>query len=449
MERRLAAIMAADVVGYSRLIRADEEGMLAHVKAHRPELWTPAIEKHGGQVVGKAGHTCHKEAHSIGLVGFAAILGLSAMTGPVLAQVDDVAIFATHSAWLKDGSTIVSGSVIVNEAGVGPFLTSGFELTIGVNVTTPAGFTVKADTLKIKSSAVVNGDVFCNELTDNSNSVTCQFLTLPAVQMLPIFIAEAPAAGSPDVLVLVGGSDVLEPGDYGEVKVKKYGTLTFTGGIYNIRTIDFGTNVDIYFDAESQIRVEEKFAIDQNSSLGPSAGANIAARDIIFFVAGINGSNGNLGSTPKAAKIGVSVEAQANFNVPNGTLEIRHDSIITGAFQAKDVNVGPDVSVTLDSAFDANAQPTADAQTVSTGGATLITIDLTGSNADGDDLEFSIVAEPVHGEVTLDQAPGGSPDTAATATYTPNDAAANLLDSFTFAVHDGRGGTASAVVKIN
>ncbi len=55
MERRLAAILAADVVGYSRLIEADEAGTLAAMKAHRRELWTPKIETHGGRVVGTAG----------------------------------------------------------------------------------------------------------------------------------------------------------------------------------------------------------------------------------------------------------------------------------------------------------------------------------------------------------------------------------------------------------
>ncbi|MFO1055933.1 MAG: hypothetical protein U1E53_03085 [Dongiaceae bacterium] len=37
-ERRLAAIMAADVAGYSRLMGLDEEGTLAQLKAHRREL---------------------------------------------------------------------------------------------------------------------------------------------------------------------------------------------------------------------------------------------------------------------------------------------------------------------------------------------------------------------------------------------------------------------------
>ncbi len=43
MERRLAAIMATDVVGYSRLIRADEEGTIAALKALRADLIDPKI----------------------------------------------------------------------------------------------------------------------------------------------------------------------------------------------------------------------------------------------------------------------------------------------------------------------------------------------------------------------------------------------------------------------
>ena len=49
--RRLAAILAADVVGYSRLIRADEEGTLARLKTLRDELIDPAISQNGGRIV--------------------------------------------------------------------------------------------------------------------------------------------------------------------------------------------------------------------------------------------------------------------------------------------------------------------------------------------------------------------------------------------------------------
>jgi len=51
MERRLAAVLAADVVGYSRLIRSDEEGTLAALKAVRTDVIDPLIAKHGGRVV--------------------------------------------------------------------------------------------------------------------------------------------------------------------------------------------------------------------------------------------------------------------------------------------------------------------------------------------------------------------------------------------------------------
>ncbi len=55
VQRKLAAILAADVVGYSRLMEADEAGTLEAMKAHRRELWTPLTEQHGGRVVGMAG----------------------------------------------------------------------------------------------------------------------------------------------------------------------------------------------------------------------------------------------------------------------------------------------------------------------------------------------------------------------------------------------------------
>jgi adenylate cyclase len=51
MERRLAAILAADVVGYSRLIRADEEGTLAAFQALRSDLIDPKIAAHKGRIV--------------------------------------------------------------------------------------------------------------------------------------------------------------------------------------------------------------------------------------------------------------------------------------------------------------------------------------------------------------------------------------------------------------
>ncbi len=50
MERRLAAILAADVVGYSRLMEQNEADTFERLRAHRKELFEPAIDKHHGSV---------------------------------------------------------------------------------------------------------------------------------------------------------------------------------------------------------------------------------------------------------------------------------------------------------------------------------------------------------------------------------------------------------------
>jgi len=55
VERRLAAILAADVVGYSRLMGADEEGTLAALKAVLRELVDPRIVEHRGRIVKTTG----------------------------------------------------------------------------------------------------------------------------------------------------------------------------------------------------------------------------------------------------------------------------------------------------------------------------------------------------------------------------------------------------------
>ena len=51
MERRLAAILAADVVAYSRLMEADEEGTHARLKALRKQFLDPTVADHHGRIV--------------------------------------------------------------------------------------------------------------------------------------------------------------------------------------------------------------------------------------------------------------------------------------------------------------------------------------------------------------------------------------------------------------
>src|SRR5246127_1421038 len=66
VERRLAAILAADVAGYSRLMGVDEEGTLAALKKLRRELADPKIKEHRGRIVKTTGDGL--------LLGFASVV---------------------------------------------------------------------------------------------------------------------------------------------------------------------------------------------------------------------------------------------------------------------------------------------------------------------------------------------------------------------------------------
>ncbi len=65
VQRRLAAILAADVAGYSRMMGEDEEGTLAALTAHRTELIEPCIAEHRGRVVKTTGDGLLAEFSSV------------------------------------------------------------------------------------------------------------------------------------------------------------------------------------------------------------------------------------------------------------------------------------------------------------------------------------------------------------------------------------------------
>src|SRR6266536_1076723 len=65
VDRRLAAILAADIAGYSRLMGVDEEATLRQLKAHRKELVDPKITEHRGRIVKTTGDGMHVEFGSV------------------------------------------------------------------------------------------------------------------------------------------------------------------------------------------------------------------------------------------------------------------------------------------------------------------------------------------------------------------------------------------------
>jgi adenylate cyclase len=87
--RKLTAILAADVVAYSRLMEADERGTLARLKQCRREVVDPSITRHGGRMVK--------------LMGDGALVEFPSVVEAVMSAVEVQAAVAKRNAFVPDG----------------------------------------------------------------------------------------------------------------------------------------------------------------------------------------------------------------------------------------------------------------------------------------------------------------------------------------------------------
>jgi adenylate cyclase len=108
--RRLAAILAADVAGYSRLMGSDEEGTLAALKAHRKELIDPLIAQHQGRIVKTTGDGL--------LIEFASIVDAVRCAVVMQQGMTDRNANLDESQWIRFRVGINVGDVIVEDGDI-------------------------------------------------------------------------------------------------------------------------------------------------------------------------------------------------------------------------------------------------------------------------------------------------------------------------------------------
>jgi len=265
-------------------------------------------------------------------------------------RVQDFVLLGQEGVHVEQNGQILSGHVGANTASGGPYLAKSSEVTIGISadVLDPDSL-VLGDSIYLKQNSTIY-DVYYNELDGLGQVLGQQFtpVSLPLVSAFPDLPVFSP--GTQDIDVPQDGSLSLEAGAYGLLKARRGSTVSFVGGIYDFSEWDVGENVQIYFQAHSQIRIAGKLAIDQGSYLGPEpSSSGINASDIVIYVNGINGNSGNLSATPKAAKFGINTVIHANVYAPNGTLWLRQNGQFTGAFLARWVDLGIGATAQLQS----------------------------------------------------------------------------------------------------
>ncbi|MEE9589753.1 MAG: adenylate/guanylate cyclase domain-containing protein, partial [Hyphomicrobiaceae bacterium] len=111
--RRLAAILAADMVGYSRLMEQDEQDTLARQKQHRRQMIDPAIAKHHGRIVKTTGDGLLVEFNSVVDAVECAVEIQSAMLDREADQADDKRI--RYRVGINLGDIVIDGKDIFGD----------------------------------------------------------------------------------------------------------------------------------------------------------------------------------------------------------------------------------------------------------------------------------------------------------------------------------------------
>ncbi|MFQ5526065.1 MAG: Ig-like domain-containing protein [Thermoanaerobaculia bacterium] len=309
---------------------------------------------------------------------------------PAAAQIEadfpEVVLFATNSMNVGSSAQIFTGDVVVNDSPAGT-------LSFGNKAKTPAGWEVKANSIDVGTNVTLAGTEFCNA----GEIFPCDggALSLPVYTFLPLFKASTPAGSNVDV---PGGGTETVTGDALDITIAANGTLVFTPGVHNVRSITAGNKTNIVFSGATEVRIQNGMTMGLEGNVNLSGAA--AAETVVFYVGG-NASLGKKGSV------------NANFYVPSGTLDLPSNVIAVGAFLAMDLTVGSKVEFNLASFFQ-NLPPVAvnDTATVVEDSLNNV-IPVLGNDTDpnGDAIMVNGVDDPANGTATTD---------GMTVTYTPD-----------------------------
>ena len=255
---------------------------------------------------------------------------------------------AENSIYLDRASAVLSGDVLVANDASGDVLGGSNELVLDRRATIAAGFQAKADGITVFPDAVIGSDVFYNSLDNfgTINGTETSSLDLPVFNA-PEFPAITP--GTDDITIPRNTAATLDAGAYGEITVRKNSVLTLTGGEYHIKDLTLLGEAQLRFDAETDLRIAERFTADLGMLIGPADGTSLSASDLIIYVGGMNGENGGLLEEPLAVSFGNFAEIDANIYAPNGSIVVKGNSTLEGSFVAKDIQIGRNTAVTLDS----------------------------------------------------------------------------------------------------
>jgi len=252
-------------------------------------------------------------------------------------KTSDLVLEASNSIKLGTSGLAVNGGDLGALGTTGPFLSGSVAIDALASVQVQTTHNIIADSVRLGTSVAV-GDVQTNHFTNGTAATHGNVTALVPLPALPALAAVT--AGTANLNVAPSATVTASGFSFATVSIGASSTLRLPAGTYQIKDVTMAASARVEAMGPVQIRIANRLAATSSAFIGPKAGVTLTAKDIRVEVSGKNGSDGALGSTPRAAVFLSSGSITALMLVPNGTLQLGTGMTATGAFFAKDLDVG-------------------------------------------------------------------------------------------------------------
>jgi hypothetical protein len=201
------------------------------------------------------------------------------------------------------------------------------------------GSQVVADTVRLGDETSV-WNLFANEVQNSFNPAVVRDpprtpFTAPIIAAANLPTCPPFSPGTLNVTVPKGGSQVLAPGDYGDVRVQDNGTLMLGAGVYNLKSFNNGKKVRILTNPATDVRVAQDMSTNDGSFVGPADCARFCVR------------SDNVSHNDASVSFGRNTEIHGQFYVPNGRINLGHSTDLFGRFWSDAVSSDFNVNITM------------------------------------------------------------------------------------------------------
>jgi len=249
--------------------------------------------------------------------------------------------------WVNVGSGVVvqSGNVGAFDQSAGVPTAATYEVVAGPSAQFLGGSQIAGHSDLIRNLTLA-GDVFYVDRVTGGNGA----VFTPRLGYVPLFqgpvAVPAFAAGAIDLTL--SGTATLAAGSYRDVVMGPNALVTLSGGDYYFRRLEVKPGAVVRFSAPTTMHVVTRALIANGATVGPTTSSSVLPREVILYATGTDGPPNN---PSDAIGIGTYAVLGIDAYAPNGTLSIGSFTSATGAFIGKQVLVGSNVVLNLDSSF--------------------------------------------------------------------------------------------------